>query len=112
MCYSPSTSRLRVPAQLPRDQPVPEQRFASSQFGHWQCAESTAEWKTIGSARDNRTPGHSRLTHSGAREIEVYCISVTWNFGPLRFEKVQLSTDINNEVHFACTVTPEESTAD
>src|SRR6267143_3856424 len=97
-----------VQLKLAKDRPVPKQRFASSQFGHWQCAESTAEWKTIGGARDNRAPGHSRLTHNCAREIEVYRISVTRKFGPLGFENVQLSADINNEVHFACTVTPEE----
>jgi len=40
--------RTPTPAQLTKDRPVPKQRFASSQFGDWQCTESTAEWKTIG----------------------------------------------------------------
>ena len=49
-----------------------EQRFASSQFGYRQCAESTAEWKTIKGARDDRASSQRDFAPNSAHKIEVY----------------------------------------
>jgi predicted nuclease of predicted toxin-antitoxin system len=83
----------------------------SSELRHRQRPKPVDEWKTVCRARDQRTAGHPRLSHNLAHKIEVDRVSRGRQFGPLRFEELQLSADINHKVHLTCAITPEEQTA-